>query len=164
MIDAEEATLACIVEREEGDVVVVVAELLQLRFGALPQRIESGRVGKQRIAPAEQHVGLIALGDVVSLIDAGFDFREGEAVGLVNGVSVACPKQRRPEQRRAGGRAERAAQHRAAAVALEDEVADRVASCRAQRHIVMRLKGLGPVAETVAFRHMPVLGSGGAQD
>ena len=40
VIDAEEAALAAVIEREEGDIVVVVAELLQLRGSALRRRIE----------------------------------------------------------------------------------------------------------------------------
>ena len=40
VIDAEQAALAAVIEREEGDIVVVVAELLQLRGSALCRRIE----------------------------------------------------------------------------------------------------------------------------
>src|SRR4029079_756992 len=40
VIDAEQAALAAIIEREEGDIVVVVAELLQLRGSTLRRRVE----------------------------------------------------------------------------------------------------------------------------
>ncbi len=80
VIDAEEAAGAVRIEREEGDVVVVIAELLQLRGGALLQGIEGRRIGKKRIAPSEQNLRPIALGDMMGLVDAGFDLREAEAI------------------------------------------------------------------------------------
>ena len=40
VIDAEDAALASVIEWEEGDIVVVVAELLQLRGSTLCRRIE----------------------------------------------------------------------------------------------------------------------------
>ncbi len=113
VIDAEEAAPAAFVERQEGDVVVVVTELLQLRRGALPQRVEGRRVGKQGIAPTEQHVSPVSLGDMVGAVDAGRDFREGEAVGGVDGASRA-PRRATPARtakRRRPLRACRASPH-----------------------------------------------------
>ncbi len=143
-----------IVERDETDIVVVVAELLQLGGGALPHRIEWRRVGKQRIAPSEQNVRPVALGDMMGLIDPGTDFREREAIRRVLGAGRAPGQQRRSEQSGGGRHAERAAHHVAAVVAPLDEVADGIAGDRAERNIVVGLKGLGPVAECVGFRHM----------
>ena len=80
VIDAEQPALPAVVEREEGNVVVVVAELLQLRGGALLQGIEGRRVGKKRVAPSEQNRRPIAIGDMMGLVDAGFDLREAEAI------------------------------------------------------------------------------------
>ncbi len=98
---------------------------------------------------------LVAFGHMVGLVDAGRDLLEREAIRRVLRPGRAAPQQRRAEQSGGGGNAERAAQHLAAMVAFEDDVADRVAGGRAQRHVVGRLVSLGPVAEFVSFCHMP---------
>jgi hypothetical protein len=46
VIDAEQAALSLSVERDKGDIVVVVTKLSRLRGGALIERIEGGRVGE----------------------------------------------------------------------------------------------------------------------
>ena len=91
---------------------------------------------------------------MVGLVDAGGDLLEREAIRRVVGPGGASPKQRRPEQGRGSRYPERAAHDVAAVVAIEDDVAHRVAGGRAQRHIVVGLISLSPVAETVGFRHM----------
>ena len=40
-------------------------------------------IGEQRVAPPEQNVGLVALCDMVGLVDAGRDLREREAIRRV---------------------------------------------------------------------------------
>ena len=141
-----------LIEREEGDIVVVVAELPQLRGGALLQRIERRRIGKERIAPAQQHLGAIARGDMMGLVDAGLDLLEGEAIsarlrpGLALARSSAGPNKTAAA---ATPSVPRITSRRL--IAPEDDVADRVARGRAQRHIVVGLVGLGPVAELSGF-------------
>ena len=98
VIDAEQPAVAAVFQREERDVIVVVAELLELRCGALLKRVERGRVGEQRIAPSEQNVGAIAFGHMVRLVDAGFHLGKVEAIRRAHGLSAAAGKQRRPEQ------------------------------------------------------------------
>ncbi len=91
----------------------------------------------------------------MGLVDAGFDLREVEAIRRVLGARQrGSASSAGPNSDSGGGHAERAAQHLAAAVAPQDDVADRVSTRRAERHIVMGLVGLGPVAEVVGFRHM----------
>jgi hypothetical protein len=54
---------------------------------------------------------------MVSLVDAGFDLIEREAIWCPHALGGAPREQRRPEQRKSGGGTERAAHHFAAAVA-----------------------------------------------
>ena len=78
VVDHEQAVLGRAVERDEADEVVVVAELPRLRGGGLVRRVEGRRVGEERVAPAQQDVGVIALGDMVVGVDAGLDLVEVE--------------------------------------------------------------------------------------
>src|SRR3546814_16003883 len=57
-------------QADVADEVVVVAELLRLRGGTLLQRVERGRIREDRIAPADEHLGAVARGHVVRLVDA----------------------------------------------------------------------------------------------
>ncbi|GMA73741.1 hypothetical protein GCM10025880_01580 [Methylorubrum aminovorans] len=84
VVDHEQAAAALGIERDESDEVVVVAELALLGRGTLLLRVEGGGVGKQRVAPAQQGLRLVALGHVQVLIDAGREFREVEG-GTVRG-------------------------------------------------------------------------------
>ena len=61
-----------------ADEIGVVAELARLAFGRLARGVEFRRVGEQRIAPAQEHLGVVALGHVMGLVDAGLDFLEVE--------------------------------------------------------------------------------------
>lgn len=99
VIDAEKGAGTVRIEREEGNVVVVVAELLQLRGGALLQGIEGRRNGKERIAPSEQDLRPMALGDMMSFVDTGFDLIEREAIWCSHGFGRASCEQGRSEQR-----------------------------------------------------------------
>ena len=71
VVHQEQTVLRRSFERDEADEVVVVAELPALLVGRLCGRVERRRVGEERIAPPEQHVGVVALGDVVVGVDAG---------------------------------------------------------------------------------------------
>ena len=64
--------------REIGEIIAVVAELQTLRGGALIERIEGGSGRQYRIAPADQHVGIIAFGDAMVFVRPGVDFLERE--------------------------------------------------------------------------------------
>ena len=73
VIDAEKAAIArlgAMGERHEADIVVVVAELPRLRAGALVHRVEGGGAGEDGVAPTDQNIGVVTLGDVMVLIDA----------------------------------------------------------------------------------------------
>ena len=126
VIDAEDAVLARAIERKIGDVVVVVAELLQLRGRALPERIECRGIREQRIAPAEQAPGTIPFGDMVGKVDARLDLVELEAAGLCLAARLVCGERGRTEQSGRRDHAERAAHHVAAAEAPHNDVADRL--------------------------------------
>ena len=110
VIDAENPVLARAIDRKIGDVVVVVAELLQLRGSALLERIEGRGIREQRIAPTEQAPGLIPIGDVIGKVDARLDLVELEAAGLCLGAWLVARRARqdrtkRPTQRHRACRA-----------------------------------------------------------
>ena len=163
MIDREQPVTAAAVDREVGDVIVVVAEALRLIGRALGLGIEVGHVGNESIAPAQQHVGAIARGDMMRLVDAGIDLGEIEAIGGGPSLGVTGSECRGAEQRRGRRHAERAAHHRAAAIAPHDHLADGLALGWAAGNIVMGLARRGPVAEFVSVRHMPIDGGSGPQ-
>ena len=81
VIDAKQPVAAAAVDREIGDVVVVVAELPELRGCALRERIERQGIREELVAPSEQGPRLVAVGDVVVDVDAGLDLLELEAIG-----------------------------------------------------------------------------------
>ena len=87
-------------------------------------------------------------------IDAGIDLFEVETIG--GGINVGLLRREETSAKQGCDRddAERAAQHRAAAVAPQDHVADGLAPGRTAGNIVMGLAGGGPVAEWVVFRHI----------
>jgi peroxiredoxin len=159
VIDAEESARPALIERDEAHIVVVVAELLQLRRGTLRAWIEGRRIGEQRIAPAEQHLRVVAGSQMMRLVDARLDFREAEAILGYLRPGGTARKRCGPEQDCGGDDPEAAADHGAAAITPQDDVADGLPIFGAQRHIVIGLVGLSPVAETVVFRHMRDLAS-----
>ena len=65
--------------REIGEVVVVVTELALLRGCGLRIRVVGGCARQHRIAPADEHVGIISRGDVMVGIGARFELRKWEA-------------------------------------------------------------------------------------
>ena len=151
VIYAEKPAVTARIERKEGNVVVVVAELLELRRRALFVRIEGKRIREERIAPSEQYVSLVAFGNMMRFIYAGLDFIKAEPVFRYR--RNAARERRRAEQRGGGDNAKAAADDVAAAVAPLDDVSNRVQVSRAQGHVIMRLKGFSPVAEEIGFRH-----------
>jgi len=90
-----EAAKRSVLHRNEIRVVVVVAaELPQLRGCGLLQRVERQRIRKKLIAPSDQGTRLVAVGDVVVDIDARFDLLELEAIG---GGLRPCGEHLRPD-------------------------------------------------------------------
>ena len=110
--------------RQIGDVIVVVAELQAVSCGRrLPHRIEGRRSRQHRIAPADQDLGVVALGDVVLLVDAGADFLEAEADAVLGLRPVGGRNRKRADGRRDGRHAERALDQVAPAETGGDDVA-----------------------------------------
>ncbi len=73
-------------ERDEPDIVVIVAELPALGLGGLVLRVEGGGAREKRVAPAQQHLGVIAFGDMMGLVDAGLDLHEAEGRAIGGGA------------------------------------------------------------------------------
>ena len=115
MIDAEKPAVTARIERKEGNVVIVVAKLLELRRSTLFVRIEGRQIREERIAPSEQNVGLIAFSHMVRFIYAGSDLFKAEPVFRCR--RNATRDRRRAEQRGGGDNAKAAADDVAAAVA-----------------------------------------------
>ena len=66
-----------------AEIVIVIAELAGLGGGCLGQGIEGGRIGKDRITPADEDLGLVTLRDSVLVVGNGGDLAEGKlGVGL----------------------------------------------------------------------------------
>ena len=123
VVDDEQAVLGRAVERDVADIVVVVAELLRLGFRRLVERVELGRVGEDRIAPAQQDVGVVARGDMVLVVDAGLDLVEGEG-GRRSRAGIVGEQEGDGADGRGNGRnGERALEEAAAGEALGDDVA-----------------------------------------
>src|SRR5207344_2715383 len=78
VIDAKEPMAAAAVDREIGDVVVVVAELPELRGCGLRERIERQGIRKELVAPSDQGPSLVAVGDMMVDVDACLDLLELE--------------------------------------------------------------------------------------
>ena len=109
--------------RNRADEVRIVAELLVLRLGGLVVHVELRRAGQNRIAPADQHVGVVAVRDHVGFADAGLDLLEVEA-RCAFGPRPAGHEGHRAHGGRDGGEAERALHDVAARVSRGDDVAD----------------------------------------
>jgi hypothetical protein len=111
------------IERDEADIVIVVAELLRLAFSGLVHRIELGRVRENLVTPAQQHIGIIAFGNMMSFVDAGLDFGEGERACAFRACLIGDHQRQRADRARDGGHGERAAQKTAARETAVDDVA-----------------------------------------
>jgi hypothetical protein len=88
VIDAEKTARPAVIEREEGDVIVVVAELPELRRGALLARIEGRRVREEGIAPAKQNLRIEAFGEMMLVVDSGPNLVETKPRFGSGGVSA----------------------------------------------------------------------------
>ena len=123
VVDHEQAVLGGAVDGEVADVVGVVAELPGLRLGALVQRIERRGVGEDGVAPAEQHVGVVAFGDMVVGIDAGGHFGKVETRDGLAGGAGGGDHRERPDGGGDRRRREGALQHRPAREPGGDDLA-----------------------------------------
>ena len=128
--------------RQIAEEVVVVAELQFLRGRALLQRVERRRARQHRIAPADQDVGIAALGDVMLLVDTGGDFLEREAAIPLRLRTAGSGDGERAHGRGDGGHAERALEQIAAVEAGGDDVADGGVVARVAPNILRRFEGL----------------------
>ena len=70
VVNAEQPVRAVRVQRSKSHVIVVIPELLQLGLGALVHHVEFRRVCGDRIAPAQQDVGIVAFGNMVIFVVA----------------------------------------------------------------------------------------------
>jgi hypothetical protein len=151
VVHAKQAARSVVRKRHEPDVVVVVAEALELVVRRLGLRIERGDVGEDRVAPADEDVRVIALGDVMARVVAALQFGEGKGrrgrTGLRRGSEG-----RGAEERGDGGDAERAAQNIAPAVAPVDDVAEGARGLRAQDGVVGLFEGFRLVSEAIVER------------
>ena len=125
VIDNQQAVIRAAVDRDVAEVIVVIAELARLGLGGLLLGIEVGRVRQHLVAPADQHIGVVAFRDVVVWVGTGSYFLEVEAwrgAGRGFGISADHGGQR-GEHRRYRGYGQRAAHDIAAAVAGRDHIA-----------------------------------------
>ena len=78
--DQQEAVAAAAAGRQriKAEIVVVVAELLFLGGGRLIGRIEGRRAGDDGIAPADHHLHVVALGDMLLGVERVRELLEGE--------------------------------------------------------------------------------------
>jgi len=104
---------------------------------------------KQRIAPGDDDVGVVAFGHPVLFVHPGRHLAEGEPGRCRLGRPRGADERRLAEQDGGGGDAEATLEHVAAAVAAGDDGTDRFTGLRRQRRIVEGLEGLGFVGELV---------------
>ena len=109
MVDMKQAMLGAVRaprQREVAHEVVVVAELPGLGVGSLVHRVEGGRAGQHRIAPADQDLRRVTRGDLHVVSDGVRNALEAEA-------GASC------QRYSAGQRAAECAHHRGGDEALE---------------------------------------------
>ena len=123
VVDHQQAMLGRAVDRDIADIVVVVAELLCLGLGRLLGRIEVRRIGKQRIAPAQQHVGVVARRHMMLVVDAGLKLVEGEGRALGGAGIVGADQRQRADGGGDGRDGQRALEETAAREARGDDLA-----------------------------------------
>src|SRR5690606_909950 len=92
MVDAEQAAITrigAVRQRDEAYEVIIVAELAELRRGTLVMRIKLRRVLQNGVAPADENIGRVICGDVVSAVDAGGHGLEAEyVIGQLRGCRL----------------------------------------------------------------------------
>jgi hypothetical protein len=104
VIDVQQAVLGAVGaarQREEGQVVAIVAKLLALRVGSLAHRVEVGGAGQDPVAPADQNLGAVAGRNLVVFLDHLLERLEAERGG------AAPSREREPAGQRAADCTER---------------------------------------------------------
>jgi hypothetical protein len=148
-VRAQQRAGSGLVEGEEGQEVVVVAEAPGLLGCRQRRRVEGGKAVGERVAPADHDIGLVALGDVVGLVDAVSELAECKpcrgGLGGPGGRGQRC----RAEQRGRRRDGQRPLEHVAAAVAARDHRADGVVGRRRKRDVVEGLEGFRLVGEAI---------------
>jgi hypothetical protein len=142
VIDHEQPLRGRIPRTGQGEIaeeVVVVAELQFLRGPGLTARIEFRRARQHRIAPADQHVGVVAFGDMVIGIEARLQFLE--YVARWHRTVRGSGEGQRAHRGCDGGDAERALQHVAPVETAGDDIAQRGVRARVAAS-VLRFLGL----------------------
>ena len=143
VIDHEKAVTGGISRARHRDIpekIVIIAELQALGGGILAERVEWRRARQHRVAPSDQHVGVVAFGNVVTLVNPGADFREIKARRVI--VMTGEGARHRIGQGRDDDRAERATKDVALMIARGDHVSDGRVVRRAAPDIVGRFIGL----------------------
>jgi hypothetical protein len=114
-------------QRVEAEIVVVIAELLFLGGGRQVGGIEGRRAGDHGIAPADDHLHVVALGHMLLVVERVRELLERER----RGSGVLRDRRQWPlAERRDRARAQQAAHRVASIEALVDQFADR-------RHVVV---------------------------
>ncbi len=127
--------------RNVTEIVVVVAELQALGGGALARGVKRRRARQDRVAPAHQHVRVVALGDMVAAVHPDAHLGESKARAVLLGARIGARD--RARQGGDGGNPERAFEQAAAVETGGDHVADGRVVGRAAPDIVGGLEGLG---------------------
>ena len=109
-------------QREVTDMIVVVAGLLALAVGRLGRRVECRRAGGDLVAPADQHVGFVALGDMMGLVVDPLQLWERQRRS--GGLRLASEQRAGGPGRAQGGDGGSAAQNRAAGEPFRDDVGE----------------------------------------
>lgn len=131
VVDREQAAIAAL-QREIAHEIVIVAELLRLPRAGLRHRIKGQGIGHDRVAPADEDIGIVAFGNVVVAIDTGCHLLETES-GFAAfrclrlrgfGGHETCGHEAGGQGRSEHGAREQAAHEVAAIHALGDDVAD----------------------------------------
>ena len=148
VVHAKHAARRVLVQRPEADIVVVVTKLLELRFGGLVHHVEVRGVCSDRIPPAQQHICIIAVGDMMAFVIAPGEFVKHVAVFGVAccGGFTRCNQRRGTKKRCCGGDPQHAAQNIAAAIACVNYVADRVGKVGVCGNIIEGFESFGFVA------------------
>ena len=148
VVHTKQPAAAIVVQRDKAHVVIVIAELLELRRRGLVHHVEFGRVGGDRIAPPQQHIGVIAIGHMVGFVIAPCQFVKD--IAAVSGGGTCLTRRdhcRGAEQCGCRRDPQHAAQDVAASVARVDHIADGALQIGVGGDVVEGFKGFGLVAD-----------------
>ena len=147
MVHAKHPARACGVERGEANVVVVIAELLELCGSGLVHHIKLGRVQCDRIAPPQQDIGVIAFGDMVRGVIAPLKLGEVIARCGASGCLFRGHEGRGAKERSRRCHRQSPAKQITVGVARSNHFANCAGEIRVCGDVVKRLIGFGFVAD-----------------